>query len=81
LKWQSSLYKNLFVDLQVGNPRRSAVVSDHLQLSPTSVSMKTLEVERRDMTILKYMKKTETSTEQNSLYMCLFVALSMSNRR
>ena len=28
--WQSSLYRNLFVDLQVGNARRDAVVSDHL---------------------------------------------------
>jgi hypothetical protein len=38
------------------------------------------EVERRDMTRLKYMKKTETSTQQNSLYLCLFVALSVSRR-
>jgi hypothetical protein len=28
--WQSSLCRNLFVDLQVENPRRDAVVSDHL---------------------------------------------------
>jgi hypothetical protein len=29
-----------------------------------------IEVERRDMPRLKNMKKTETSTEQNSLYGC-----------
>jgi len=28
--WQSSLCRNLFVALQVENPRRDAVVSDHL---------------------------------------------------
>jgi len=28
--WQSSLRRNLFVALQVENPRRDAVVSDHL---------------------------------------------------
>jgi hypothetical protein len=30
---------------------------------------------------LKNMKKTETSTEQNSLYWCLFVAPPVRNRR
>ena len=39
------------------------------------------EVERRDMTRLKYMKKTETSTQQSSLYRCLFDAPSVRNQR
>jgi hypothetical protein len=39
--WQSSLCRNLFVALQVENPRRDAVVSNHLQFSPISVSLKT----------------------------------------
>ena len=32
---------NLFVDLQMGNPRRNAVVSDYPQFSPTSIGIKT----------------------------------------
>jgi hypothetical protein len=28
------------MDLQVGNPRRDAVVSDRLQFSPTSIGIK-----------------------------------------
>jgi hypothetical protein len=58
------------MDLPMGNSRRNAVVSNHLQFSPTSVSMKNAEVERRDMTRLKNTKKTETTIEQNSLYWC-----------
>jgi hypothetical protein len=33
------------------------------------------------MTRLKYIKKTETSTEQSSLYRCLFEAPSVRNQR
>jgi hypothetical protein len=53
--------------------------------SPTILSYQcqheNTEVERRDMTRLKYMKKTETSTEQSSLYKCLFEAPSVRNQR
>jgi hypothetical protein len=56
------------MDLPMGNSRRNAVVSNHLQFSPTNVSMKNTEVERRDMTRLKNMEKTETAIEQNSFY-------------
>jgi hypothetical protein len=38
-------------------------------------------VERRDMPRLKNMKKIETSTEQSSLYRCLFAALSVRDQR
>jgi len=36
---------------------------------------------RKDKPGLNNMKKTETLTEQNSLYRCLFVPLSVRNRR
>ena len=39
------------------------------------------KVGRKDKPGLNTMKKTETSTEQNSLYQWLFVALSMRNQR
>jgi hypothetical protein len=39
------------------------------------------KVGRRDRPKLKDKKKTETAIEENSLYRCLFVALSVSNRR
>jgi hypothetical protein len=39
------------------------------------------KVGRKDKPGLNNMKKTETSIEENSLYRCLFVALSVSNRR
>jgi hypothetical protein len=58
------------MDLPMGNSRRNAMVSNYLQFSPTSVSMKNIEVERRDVTRLKNTKKTETVIEQNSLYWC-----------
>jgi len=37
--WQSSLCRDLFVDLQVRNPRGDVEVSDHLYFSPTSVNI------------------------------------------
>jgi len=40
--WQSSLYKNPFVALQVGSTRGDVVVSYALKLSPTSGTSKTL---------------------------------------
>ena len=40
-----------------------------------------MEVRKRDRPWLKNRKKIETSTEQSSLYRCLFAALSVRDRR
>jgi len=79
--WQSSLYRNLFVALQVENPRRNEVVLDHLQFSPTSIGIKTQKLGEETYLGWKTKKKTETSIEQNSIYRCLFAALSVRKRR
>jgi hypothetical protein len=41
--WQSSLYKNLFVALQVGNARGDAVLSNATKLWLINFSTETLE--------------------------------------
>jgi hypothetical protein len=40
--WQSSLYKNPFMALQVGNSRRDVVVPENVKIYPTSFSVETL---------------------------------------
>jgi hypothetical protein len=42
LTWQSYLYKNPFMVLQVGNVRGDVVVSDDMKIYPTSFSIKKL---------------------------------------
>jgi hypothetical protein len=40
--WQNSLYKNLFMALQVGNARGDVVVSDNVKIYATSFRTETL---------------------------------------
>jgi hypothetical protein len=79
--WQSSLYKNPFMALQVGNARGDVVVFRRYENLPHQFQHRNTIVGRKARPGLKNMSRHQTSSWQSSLCRNLFVDLQVENPR
>jgi hypothetical protein len=79
--WQSSLYKNPFMDLPVGHARGDAVLSHATKICLINFSTQNTVVGRKARPELENRSRYRTSPWQSSLRRNLFVALQVENPR